>query len=48
MPRIRQLTTPGEIELKQRKSLTAGTGEAIIEVQYAGICGTDLSLFHND
>ena len=35
MPRITQLTAPGKIELKQRKSLTAGTGEAIIQVQHA-------------
>ena len=48
MPRFTQLIAPGKIQLKQRKSLTASPGEAIIQVQHAGICGTDLSLFHGD
>ena len=48
MPRITQLTAPGKIELKQREPLTAGPGEAIIQVQHAGVCGTDLALFHGD
>ena len=48
MPRITQLTAPGKIEIKEREPLSAGPGEAIIEVQHAGICGTDLALFHGD
>ena len=48
MLRFTQLTAPGKIELKQRKPLTASLGEAVIQVQHAGICGTDLSLFHGD
>ena len=48
MPRFTQLTAPGKIELKQRKLLTASPGEAIIQVQHAGIYGTAPSLFHGD
>jgi len=48
MPRITQLIAPGKIEIKERESLSAGPGEAIIEVQHAGVCGTDLALFHGD
>ncbi|MBC8284488.1 MAG: alcohol dehydrogenase catalytic domain-containing protein, partial [Nitrospinae bacterium] len=48
MPRITQLTAPRKIEIKERKSLLAGPGEAIIQVQHAGVCGTDLALFHGD
>jgi threonine dehydrogenase-like Zn-dependent dehydrogenase len=48
MPRIAQLKSPGQIELLEREPLKAGPGEAVIQVQYAGICGTDLALFHGD
>ncbi|MEC7640878.1 MAG: alcohol dehydrogenase catalytic domain-containing protein [Nitrospinota bacterium] len=48
MPRITQLSAPGKIELKQREPLTAGPGEAIIHIQYAGVCSTDLALFKGD
>jgi len=48
MPRITQLIAPKKIEIKEREPLSAGPGEAIIEVQHAGICGTDLALFHGD
>jgi threonine dehydrogenase-like Zn-dependent dehydrogenase len=48
MPRIAQLKSSGRIELLERKSLKAGPGEAVIQVQHAGICGTDLALFHGD
>ncbi|MBL4665627.1 MAG: alcohol dehydrogenase catalytic domain-containing protein, partial [Nitrospinaceae bacterium] len=48
MPRITQLISPGIIEIKEREFLSAGPGEAIIQVQHAGICGTDLALFHGD
>ena len=48
MPRIAQLIAPGKIEIKERGCLAAGTAEAIIEVQYAGVCGTDLALFHGE
>ena len=48
MLRIAQLSTPGKIELKHREPLTAGPGEAIIDVQYAGVCNTDFALFRGD
>lgn len=48
MPRITQLVAPGKIEIKERDSLEAGPGEAVIQVQHAGVCGTDLALFHGD
>ncbi len=48
MPRITQLIAPGKIEIKERAPLSAEPGEAIIQVQHAGICGTDLALFNGD
>jgi threonine dehydrogenase-like Zn-dependent dehydrogenase len=48
MPRIAQLKSPGQIEQVEREPLKAGPGEAVIQVQHAGICGTDLALFHGD
>lgn len=48
MPRITQLVAPKKIEINERESLVAEPGEAIIEVQHAGVCGTDLALFHGD
>jgi threonine dehydrogenase-like Zn-dependent dehydrogenase len=48
MPRITQLITPGKIEITERAPLSAEPGEVVIQVQHAGICGTDLSLFHGD
>ena len=48
MPRITQLVAPKKIEIKEREVLSAGPGEAVIQVQHAGICGTDLALFHGN
>lgn len=48
MPLIAQLTAPGHIEIQEHAPLQARPGEAIIQVQYAGICGTDLALFNGD
>lgn len=48
MPRIAQLIAPGKIEIQNTPSLQAGPGEAVIRVQHAGVCGTDLALFHGD
>ena len=48
MPRTAQLIAPGKIEIKQRDYLLAGPAEAIIEVEYAGVCGTDLALFNGE
>ncbi len=48
MPRIAQLTQPGHIEIIDHAPLQAGPGSAVIQVAHAGICGTDLALFHGD
>ena len=48
MPRIAQLTAPGKIQVKNSPSLKAGPGEVVIQVRHAGVCGTDLALFHGD
>jgi len=48
MPRIAQLTAPGQIEISDRDPLQADPGEAVIQVAHAGICGTDLALFYGD
>ncbi|PIQ95465.1 MAG: alcohol dehydrogenase [Nitrospinae bacterium CG11_big_fil_rev_8_21_14_0_20_56_8] len=43
--RSAQLTAARKIEIAEREPLSAGPGEAVIGVEYAGICGTDLALF---
>jgi len=48
MPRIAQLTAPGRIEIVDREPIQAGLGETIIQIKHAGVCGTDLALFHGD
>jgi alcohol dehydrogenase len=48
MPRIAQLIAPGKIQIQDSPALKAGPGEVIIQVKHAGICGTDLALFHGD
>jgi threonine dehydrogenase-like Zn-dependent dehydrogenase len=48
MPRTTQLIASGKIEIKEIDFLSSGPGEAIVEVQHAGICGTDLALFKGD
>ena len=48
MPRTTQLKASGKIEIKEIAFLSSGPGEAIVEVQHAGICGTDLALFKGD
>ena len=48
MPRTTQLIASGKIEIKEIEFLSSGPGEAIVEVQHAGICGTDLALFQGD
>ena len=48
MPRTAQLIAPGKLEIKQKPYLFARPGEAIIEVYYSGVCGTDLALFHGE
>ena len=48
MPRTTQLIASGKIEIKEIEFLAPGPGEAIVEVQYEGVCGTDLALFQGD
>ena len=48
MPRIALLTSPGNIQIQDSPSLKAGPGEVVIQVKHAGVCGTDLALFHGD
>jgi len=48
MPRTTQLIASGKIEIKEIEFLSSGPGEAIVEVQHAGVCGTDLALFKGD
>ncbi len=48
MPRIAQLIAPGKIQIQDSPSLSAGPGEVVIQVKHAGVCGTDLALFHGD
>jgi threonine dehydrogenase-like Zn-dependent dehydrogenase len=48
MPKIAQLTAPCTISIKERESLTPGPHEAVIGVETAGVCGTDLALFSGD
>lgn len=39
--RAMQITTPGTLELVERKTPEPGTGEVLIEVEACGICGAD-------
>lgn len=48
MPKIAQLTATRTIVIKDRPPLVAQANEAIIGVETAGICGTDLALFSGD
>jgi L-iditol 2-dehydrogenase len=48
MPRTTQLINSGKIEIKEIEFLSSGPDEAIIEVQHAGVCGTDRALFQGD
>ena len=48
MPRTTQMIASGKIEIKEIEFLSLDSGEDIVEVQHAGVCGTDLALFHGD
>ena len=48
MPLAAVLTAKGKFEIHERASLFASAGTAVIQVEHAGICGTDLSLFSGD
>jgi alcohol dehydrogenase len=42
------LTAPGKIHIEQKPGRQPGAGEVLLRIQYAGICGTDLSLYRGD
>ena len=48
MPRAAVLTAPRTLVLEERPPLHPGRGEVLIEVERAGICGTDLALYAGD
>ncbi|MFN7972176.1 MAG: alcohol dehydrogenase catalytic domain-containing protein [Acidobacteriota bacterium] len=48
MPLAATLVSPGRIELADRQALVPLTGEVIVRVATAGICGTDLALHSGD
>jgi len=48
MPRTAKIIAPGKIEIQEIDSLLAGPAEAVIEIQHAGVCGTDLAIFHGE
>ena len=48
MPRIATLISPRHIEIQEHPPLKPSPFEAIIAVDTAGICGTDLALFSGD
>jgi len=37
---------PGRIQMRDQPEPTAGTGEALLQVERVGICGSDLHLYH--
>lgn len=39
---------PDQLELENRPTPTPKDGEALVRIQYAGICGTDLHLWHGE
>lgn len=39
---------PGNMELREAPVPTPGPGEVLVEVKYAGICGSDLHIYHSD
>ena len=39
-------TEPGHWELQQRPTPTPGPGQVLLRVEAAGVCGTDLHIFH--
>lgn len=42
------LSSPGTIGLEERPTRSPGSGEALVRVRFAGICGTDLALLSGD
>ena len=48
MLRAAVLTSPGSIEIQERPAVEPRTGEAVVRVEAAGVCGTDLALHSGD
>ncbi|MGV7220243.1 MAG: alcohol dehydrogenase catalytic domain-containing protein [Nitrospinales bacterium] len=48
MPIAAVLTAKGKFEIQERPKLEVAPRSVLIEVEHAGICGTDLSLFSGD
>lgn len=48
MPKAAVLTAHNKVEIQERASLKAAPGMAVVAVEHAGICGTDLALFSGD
>ncbi len=42
------LTAPRTLKIEDRPALSAAPGETVIDVEWAGVCGTDLALFSGD
>lgn len=48
MPRAAVLTAPHRIDIQQRQALPLRPGEARVQIQLAGVCGTDLAIYSGD
>jgi threonine dehydrogenase-like Zn-dependent dehydrogenase len=48
MPIAAALTAKRKIEIQERANLVASERNVVVQVEHAGICGTDLSLFSGD
>jgi hypothetical protein len=48
MLRNTQLIKSGKVEIKEAEFLSSGSGETIIEVQNAGVSGTEIALLQDD
>src|SRR5690625_5318978 len=42
------ITAPGRAEVQEVPSPTPGPGEVVVDVDRAGICGTDIEIFHGE
>src|SRR5690625_7081482 len=42
------ITAPGRAEVQEVPAPTPGPGEVVVDVDRAGICGTDIEIFHGE
>ena len=42
------ITAPGRAEVQEAPAPTPGPGEVVVDVDRAGICGTDIEIFHGE